>query len=141
MNLGAYILADDRCYFVSEANGITWRVVFTAFEGSTTGIIELGKIFEEAPLNDVNDFNSTNDLDEFTLYPNPSSSGQVSLQLNNNSSVSVHIYNTMGSLASAPMNFIGERNVNLQVNDLSQGVYLVEVRSSEVSYFKHLIIE
>mgnify|MGYP006127412557 CR=1 FL=1 len=141
MNLGAYILADDRCYFVSEANGITWRVVFTAFEGSATGIIELGKIFEEAPLNDVNDFNSTTDLDEFTLYPNPSSNGQVNLQLNNNSSVSVHIYNTMGSLASAPMNFIGERNVNLQVNDLSQGVYLVEVRSSEVSYFKQLIIE
>jgi hypothetical protein len=39
------------------------------------------------------------------------------------------------------VNFLGERNVNLQVNDLSQGVYLVEVRSSEVSYFKQLIIE
>lgn len=141
MDLGAYILADDRCYFVSEVNGVTWRVVFTAFEGSATGIIELGKIFEEAPINDVSDFNSKDAQDEFTLYPNPSSSGQVSLKLNNNSIASVYIYNAMGSLVSAPLAVNGERTLNLQVNDLSQGVYLVEVRSSERAYFKQLIIE
>lgn len=141
MNLGAYNLADDRCYFVSEVNAATWRVVFTAFEGGATGIIELGKILEELPLNDISYFNSTDYQDEFILYPNPSSSGNVSLQINNNSSATVHIYNAMGSLASAPLSVIGERTVTLQVNDLSQGVYLVEVRSSEDSYFKQLIIE
>jgi len=141
MNLGAYNLAADRCYFVSEVNAPTWRVVFTAFEGGATGIIELGKIQEELPLNDISYFNSTDYQDEFTLYPNPSSSGNVSLQINNNSSATVHIYNAMGSLSSAPLSVIGERTVTLQVNDLSQGVYLVEVRSSEVSYFKQLIIE
>ena len=141
MDLGAYNLADDRCYFVSEVNAATWRVVFTAFEGGATGIIELGKILEELPLNDISYFNSTDYQDEFILYPNPSSSGNVSLQINNNSSATVHIYNAMGSLASAPLSVIGERTVTLQVNDLSQGVYLVEVRSSEDSYFKQLIIE
>lgn len=47
MGLGAYNVADDRCYFLSDENGMTWRIVFTAFEGSATGIIELGKILEE----------------------------------------------------------------------------------------------
>jgi len=141
MDLGAYILADDRCYFVSVVNGITWRIVFTAFEGSATGIIELGKILEEAPLNDVNYFNSTDIQDGFTLYPNPTSSGNVSLVTNNNSSATVHIYNAMGSIVSTPLRVNGERTVNLQVNDLSKGVYLVEVRSSEFSYFKQLVIE
>lgn len=141
MDLGGYILADDRCYFVSAFNGVTWRVVFTAFEGSSTGIIELGKILEEAPLNDVNYFNSTHSQNDFTLYPNPSSSGNVTLEFNNNSSATVYIYNATGSLSSTPLVVNGERSFNLQVNDLSQGVYLVEVRSSEDSYFKQLIIE
>jgi hypothetical protein len=141
MDLGGYILADDRCYFVSAFNGVTWRVVFTAFEGSSTGIIELGKILEEAPLNAVNDFNSTHPQDDFALYPNPSSSGNVTLEFNNNSSATVYIYNATGSLSSTPQVVNGERSCNLQVNDLSQGVYLVEVRSSEDSYFKQLIIE
>ena len=141
MDLGAYILAEDRCYFVSQVNGITWRVVFTAFEGSATGIIELGKIFEEAPLNDVSDFNSKDEQNEFTLYPNPCSNGQVSLQLNNNSIASVYIYNAMGSLVSTPLGVNGEKTFNLQVNDLSQGVYLVEARSSDHAYFKQLIVE
>jgi hypothetical protein len=141
MDLGAYNVSDDRCYFVSDENGMTWRVVFTAFEGSATGIIELGKILEEAPLNDVSYFNSTDIQDGFALYPNPTSSGNVSLVINSNSTATITLYNAMGSIASTPLQVNGERTVNLQVNDLSQGVYLVEVRSSEVSYFKQLVIE
>jgi hypothetical protein len=141
MNLGAYNVADDRCYFVSDENGMTWRVVFTAFEGSATGIIELGKILEEAPLNDVTHLNSTDIQDGFALYPNPTSSGNVSLVINSNSTETITLYNAMGSIASTPLQVNGERTVNLQVNDLSQGVYLVEVRSSEDSYFKQLVIE
>ena len=141
MGMGVYNIADDRCYFVSDDDGMTWRVVFTAFEGGATGIIELGKILEEAPLNDVNYFNSTDIQDGFALYPNPTSSGNVSLVINSNSTATVTLYNAMGSIVSTPLRVNGERAINLQVNDLSQGVYLVEVRSSKDSYFKQLVIE
>ena len=62
-----YSLIDDRCYFVYDDLGMTWRVVFTGFEGMSTGNIQLGKIKLES--------SSTNDLKHnyLTIYPNPAS--------------------------------------------------------------------
>ena len=34
---------DDRCYFMETVTGAHWRVVFTGFEGSMTGNVELEK--------------------------------------------------------------------------------------------------
>lgn len=70
-----YSLVDDRCYFVYDDLGMTWRVVFTGFEGMSTGNIQLGKIKLES--------SSTNDLENgyLSIYPNPASQDeQIQLQ-------------------------------------------------------------
>merc|ERR1711965_484474 len=41
---GAFTVLDDRCYFMETVTGAHWRVVFTGFEGSMTGNVELGKV-------------------------------------------------------------------------------------------------
>jgi len=141
MELGVYNVADDRCYFISEENGSVWRVVFTTFEGSETGNIELGIILEQPAVNEINDLNSSDNLNGMVLYPNPTSSENVNLEIKNNINATVYIYNSMGSIASAPLRVNENSSINIQVNDLSKGVYIVEVRSTDESYFKQLIIE
>ena len=75
-----YSLVDDRCYFVYDDLGMTWRVVFTGFDGMSTGNIQLGKIKLES--------SSTNDLetDYLTIYPNPVSQGEQ-IQIKNISKI------------------------------------------------------
>ena len=141
MDLGAYNLADDRCYFLTEENGAVWRLVFTSFEGSSTGNIGMGLVLEQPAVNDINDLHSTDNLNDFVLYPNPTSSENVNLEMTAKNNASIYIYNTMGSIVQEPIMVKGINSINLQVNDLPKGVYMVEVRSNEESSFKQLIIE
>jgi|GEM_PF-749469 len=41
---GSFYVLDDRCYFVESVTGSQWRLVFTGFDGSSTGNVELGKL-------------------------------------------------------------------------------------------------
>jgi len=136
-----YNIVEDRCYFVSEENGSIWRVVFTAFEGSATGDIEMGILLEQPAVNDLSYLYVTDNLNEIILYPNPASNENVILEMAQKTNAAVYIYDAKGSIVLAP-SIVNEGNfVSLQVKELSKGIYFVEVRADEASSTKRLIIE
>ncbi|SHJ14853.1 Por secretion system C-terminal sorting domain-containing protein [Mesonia phycicola] len=79
--------------------------------------------------------NNTKSL--FSLYPNPTSTGYVSIETENSASVNVEIFNLLGKKV------ISANNVNstLNISTLNTGVYLVKLTQNGVSSTKKLIIK
>ena len=113
-----YSLVDDRCYFVYDNLGMTWRVVFTGFEGMSTGNIQLGKIKLES--------SSTNDLenDYLTIYPNPASQGDQ-IQIKNISEIeSISVISSDGKTVFHED--ISGLTSYIYLPQLESGLYIIE---------------
>ena len=84
--------------------------------------------------------NASNSL----IFPNPAkNNASLLLELNENSSVDLVILNTMGQVLKAMkiQGQIGENNVNLDLNGMSTGIYIVNVKVGNSLSTKKLIIE
>ena len=129
-----YSVVDDRCYFVSDIPGNIWRVVFTDFEGMSTGNMELGKVLEStSAINQIQDL-------AFEIYPNPSTFGsQVRVSLSNYNNVSIAIRTLAGSLIKTtnPTSL----NPMIDVSDIPCGAYFVECTDGKNRMAKKLIIQ
>ena len=113
-----YSLIDDRCYFVYDDLGITWRVVFTGFEGMSNGNIQLGKIKLES--------SSTNDLENnyLSIYPNPASQDDQ-IQIKNISEIeSISVISSNGKTVFHKD--ISGLNSYIYLPQLESGLYIVE---------------
>lgn len=71
----------------------------------------------------------------FTLYPNPAS-GVVNLSWNGTGTATVNVYNSVGQLIYT----IQSGNVNLSIEGLEPGMYLVEFKLEEAISTERLII-
>ena len=133
MSLG-YSVAEERCYFVSDNPGNIWRVVFTDFDGMSTGNMELGKILEST--------SRVNQLQEiaFEIYPNPSSFGsQIRASLSDHHNVCIVIRSLSGSLIRT----INPTSSNplIDVTDIPCGVYIIECANGGNRSINKLIIQ
>lgn len=134
MDLGEYVLADDRCYFVTTTSGDIYRVVFTGYGGSSTGDIEMGFILEYEAENSVEEagFN-------FNIFPNPVTNGQLNITTDFNSPISVTIFNSAGQVVVSEV--LNSNFNTINTNNLSTGLYSVVLRSDAVMKTKALIIK
>ena len=113
-----YSLVDDRCYFVYDDLGMTWRVVFTGFEGMSTGNIQLGKLKLES--------SSTNDLinNYLTIYPNPASQ-EDQIQIKDISEIeSIRVISSNGKTVFHKN--ISGLNSYIYLPQLESGLYIIE---------------
>jgi len=76
-------------------------------------------------------------MDNFKLYPNPANQ-ELNILLNTIDNV-ISIYNLQGKLVK--QNFFSTTNCNLNITDLSSGMYVVEVRNIKGRNFQKFIIE
>ena len=84
--------------------------------------------------------NSSNSV----IFPNPAKNNtSLLLELNENTSVDLVILNTMGQVLKSMkiQGQIGENNVNLDLNGMSTGIYIVNVKVGNSLSTKKLIIE
>ena len=84
--------------------------------------------------------NSSNSV----IFPNPAKNNtSLLLELNENTSVDLVILNTMGQVLKSMkiQGQIGENNVNLDLNGMSAGIYIVNVKVGNSLSTKKLIIE
>lgn len=78
------------------------------------------------------------------IYPNPAKNNAVlSVSLNSNSKVNVTVLNIVGQQVKAASVYgqAGENKINLDLNGLSAGVYLVNIKAGNAVGTKKLIIE
>ena len=118
----------DTCIIVLKASGATptandyLYVDNLAFSGSVASIIE----------NNVSENN-------FNIYPCPASTNFIlNFDKKNNDALMLNIYNTIGVLVKTEI--IGQNKKQIDVAELSSGIYIIEVRSNNWSAKKKLII-
>ena len=92
MSSFTYTLDNDRCFFIKDYNQNVWRIIFTQFEGSSTGNIE----FNTQSLSSTSVSNIANTNNSLNIYPNPANSQDISI-----------IYEAV------------ENNVSLKISDIS----------------------
>ncbi len=88
--------------------------------------------------------NSIEALSASFIYPNPAtSSAYLAIDLKNNSDVKISVMNMVGQVVktSNTKGQIGANNINIDLNGLSKGIYLVNVNADNASATKKLIIE
>lgn len=88
--------------------------------------------------------NKANGLNSSEIYPNPAKNNAVvSLNLANTSKVQIQVMNTMGQVvkSTSTEGQAGANTVNLDLNGLATGVYMVNIKVNNASTTKKLIIE
>lgn len=76
----------------------------------------------------------------FNLYPNPSSD-IITLNIDNinNDDLTLNIYNVNGTFVKSEM--LKQNNRQINIRDLSNGIYMVAIKSNEWTEIKKLIIK
>ncbi len=78
------------------------------------------------------------------LYPNPAgTSASLNIGLNRDVNVEVTILNTMGQVVKAftHKGMSGENNVEISVNDLATGIYMVNIKAGNAAGTKKLVVQ
>jgi hypothetical protein len=88
--------------------------------------------------------NSLNSTKNSVLYPNPAKGSAVlSIDLKDNSSVSLSVMNMMGQQVKSSQTAaqIGQNSINVDLNGLAKGIYMVNVKVGTASSTKKLVVE
>ncbi|MCW3077854.1 MAG: hypothetical protein JWO32_2463 [Bacteroidetes bacterium] len=78
------------------------------------------------------------------VYPNPASQSAIlSINMKDNALVNVDIYNTIGQQVKSSKHTaqVGENNLNIDLSNLSAGIYLVNVKVGNATSTKKLIVQ
>ncbi|WP_299102271.1 T9SS type A sorting domain-containing protein [uncultured Winogradskyella sp.] len=146
------MFADNTNYDVADGTDVTVaRVAFgdediigTAIPTTVSSITGLGGEFNgvyqifpryasdiAAPLS-VNNFNNAS----FSLYPNPTNTGSVSISSTNSEAISVQVYDILGKQVKNET----LSNNTLNVSNLKSGVYIIKITQNNASTTKKLVI-
>ena len=120
-----------------------WNLVFVDFNNGNTGTvnewsIELCTTTTSIVLSDENF-----ELDDFALFPNPNQ-GNFKLQFNSNSgkSIDVDVYDISGKLVFEKQYGATSRfDEQIQLNNVSSGIYIMKINDSNKTITKKIIIE
>jgi hypothetical protein len=116
-----YEVEDSLVYFIQNQNGDVFKLIFTGFDGSTTGNVYFNKqLLSATSIADVQS------IQRSFIYPNPA---QDYLNIINpqQDPLQVEIYNLSGSLMEKVEVNMAQRRIN--ISHLPAGVYFVNLRN------------
>lgn len=136
---GNYTIDSDTYYFLKYEDGTVYRFHFLSFDGSETGDFSLGyeEVTDEMA---VEVFDKNNSL---SLYPNPSSDGNISLLFDGNQSgkAQVKVFDMNGRLVKQQtFNAHQFSDYQLDLTGASSGVYWLHFTTGPYSTTKKLIL-
>ncbi|GER58422.1 hypothetical protein ULMA_05300 [Patiriisocius marinus] len=141
-NGSGYTVNSDMAFYVKRNDNTVYRVVFTEFEGSSSGNIA----YTVEDVSSILDVETVTNVVSFGMYPNPSSNGQVTIVYENgalvseNSVVTIHAITGAKVYTSAVKSTSGFFNKTIDVSAFKSGVYLVTFKSGAASISKKLIL-
>lgn len=135
----AFEVDSDTGYYIKTPSGVVYKIVFTVFEGSATGVVS----FDLENMGTLHISEAQTSL-QATLFPNPATQKQVMLNLSNMQSVektSVAIYSLNGQkLIETHLN-AGEFQQTIHLDNLQSGVYVVVVSNEKQQITKKLVVK
>lgn len=132
----SYFSADSASIAFSAYNWVFGQSGMPTMQGNSELYID--NLNFDNLISSISDQPSVNNF--FDLYPNPASD-IISIDFNNvkNDNFTFSIYNVFGSLIKTEI--LNENQQQISINDLSDGVYIVEVKSADVTSNKKIIIQ
>ena len=135
---GSYVVDPNRCYFVKDYQQNIWRLVFTEFDGTSTGNIQFNTELLSATL--------INDLDNrklMSIYPNPALQNEnITLVYNmqNENSV-ITIYDISGRIVyTSGLDNKGLKTHTIASHNLETGTYIISLNSNGKIFNERLIV-
>ncbi len=129
-----FVIEEDLSFFIEARNGNIYHLVFTNFEGSSTGVYEFGFSMVSA----LSIPETT--LAEARLYPNPASRSQMlRIDAGDMSIEQVRIYDLSGKMVHSQRSGFGS-SLELSLAHLPQGTYLVQLESAQSITVQKLVL-
>ena len=139
MSTFSYSVEPYRCYFVKDLQDKVWRIIFTSFEGSSTGNIEFNAQ-EMTSSTSISQLQS--DISTFEIYPNPITDNNLTVVFDNSSSISeLNIFDVTGkNIYNEIFNSKGFHAKSINLPNLNNGVYIVSLSSKGSIFQKKLVV-
>jgi len=134
---GSYIVEDSLLYFVKDQAGNMNKLMFTKFEGGTTG-----KIGFEKTLISPSGIQDNFSKNEISVYPNPVRD-QLNISLKNIISypVSIKLFALTGQVVYERIITENSGNaISFPVNDMPNGMYLLTAKSAAGTSAKKVVV-
>ncbi|WP_159800635.1 T9SS type A sorting domain-containing protein [Flavobacterium sp. MK4S-17] len=139
----SYVVDPETTFYVKDAAGNIYRMYFTSFAGQSTGNLS----FNYKDVTATAGFKDLNNNMSFGLYPNPSTDKRVTVIYDLKNSTPDKNIVTIYSIAGAKVyeteitNNSGFYTKELNLSQLSPGMYIVQFKSGNASQSKKLIIK
>ena len=134
---GTYVIDSDRLYFIRDYQQNIWRLVFTNFDGMSTGNIEFNT--ELLSATNTNNYQYNNSLE---LYPNPASTDKniiLIYDIKSNDGV-INIYDITGKKLYSTNLRSGFNTHTINNHMLKKGIYIISLFVNGKKINKRLII-
>ena len=138
MTTSSYDIVPDLSYFVTDRAGNIWHLVFTGFDGASTGNI----YFTKKMISSVS-IDEQNTSINIGVYPNPATE-QFNLIFDNElgSNTTIKIMDLNGKVVfSQTSNAVGLVNTSISLANFSKGFYTIIVANGEKIGVQKLIVE
>ncbi len=137
MTLFQWTIEDSTVYFVETRQGDIYKLVLEYFSGSGSG--KTGLVKELISLVSIDEPGIAGQ--EQLVYPNPASSGiYVKQQASSGQSIEVRLLDITGKVVHSSRFVQGGGDLYLPLDDMNQGVYLIETISGEKRSISKFII-
>lgn len=137
-NMGTFMydIEPDLSYFIQDLDGNIWHLVFTRFEGTSTGKIVFAKeLVSSASLVENEDISS------FGVYPNPADDKATIVYNSNVDEVHLTITNINGAaMHQQEFNGTGFNTEQVNVSTFPTGVYFVRLSTAQGVNIQRLVI-
>ena len=139
MSTFSYSVEPYRCYFVKDLQDKVWRIIFTSFEGSSTGNIEFNTQ-EMTSSTSISELQS--DISTFEIYPNPITDNNLTIVFDNSfNETQLEIFTVTGKqVFDKNINGAGFQAKSFSLPNLDKGLYIVSISSRGNSLQKKLLI-
>ena len=131
-------ITDSLCYFTTDTNGSVFKLIFTGFEGTSTGKIYF--TLEQIGQLSVEDVDLG--IEELTIFPNPARE-QLTIELKGDrikNNLEVQIINLAGqTVRTERINHLHFHQT--EVSDLESGIYLISIGNEEGRVVQKIIIQ
>ena len=132
---GTYVVDNNRCYFVQDYNNNIWRVIFTFFEGTSTGNIEFN-----TELVSTNNSVNTDIIKNFEIYPNPTST-DVNIVYEFTEMVTLQIHDIHGRIIyNTSLEDHQFATMTLPVYIFEKGIYIVSIIDNDNNQHREKLI-
>ncbi|MBN2669133.1 MAG: T9SS type A sorting domain-containing protein [Bacteroidales bacterium] len=136
-----YEVDADRVYFLKQmtnngADSSYWKIYFTAFSGSFTGVYTFNQ--ENLSSSSIDELES---LSMFEIYPIPAKNS-INLIFDTKEALTVNIYDIQGRLIhSVYINNIGFSQQKIDVSSFKSGVYIMQLSNMKGLFEQRFVIE